>query len=273
MSVLQMALAKDILNNEISHAYILTGEQRFEQALCFAMSLNCRNRDMGASPCSQCLSCRKVESGNHPDIFIIEPEKGNIRVEQTRALLGKLFLEKMEGEYKIAIIRDCECLLEAAANNLLKTLEEPPEATIFLLLTEQESKLLATVRSRCRIVHLQDSQSLAADSEDNNMRKEQVQDLLLHLPAMSMYKVLSLAAEWEKDREEAIARCCVLAEQLLAAFGACFGRDSELVLTVYPSALLSAASQAQTAAEQLRANVNTRACLDMLLLRLWSLLK
>lgn len=271
--LLQRALAKDILSGEISHAYILTGEKRLSQALAFAMALNCKNRDEEGNACGTCLSCRKLADNNHPDVFLVEPDRNAIRIEQTRKLISKLFLEKFEGEYKIAILQGCEAMRDEAANNLLKTLEEPPEHTVFLLLTESESSVLPTVRSRCRIVNLRGEGIDALDDENRQQYLQQAEQLLQGLSVLPLYKVLRLTAEWEKDREEALAFVGALSHVLMGAFKSSFGREGEFFLSAQPAAILKAAEQTQTAMEQLKANVNMKACLDMLFLRLWSCMK
>ena len=272
--ILQKILANDILKQEITHAYILAGANRLEQAYAFAMSLNCLNRKENGDPCGVCLSCRKIKDGNHPDFFDILPDRGFIRIEQTRSLINKLSLEKYEGKYKIALLHDCELLRDEAANNLLKTLEEPPDNTVFLLLTAQENKILPTVRSRCRIVNLDYEEAEAfSDDEEKRVYLQSAYEFLQKLPSLPLYKVLAQSAAKDKDRDDAITFTCALTEICLNSVKAGFGVEHEFIIFASPDDLLCCAEQTQKAEKQLRANVNIRACLDMLFLRLWSLLK
>jgi len=141
------------------------------------------------------------------------------------------------------------------------------------LLTESESAVLPTIRSRCRIVNLRGEGLAALDDENQIAYLQQAEQLLNELPAMPLYKVLRCATEWEKDRETTLAFVGALSEVLMGAFKSSFGREGEYFLPAQPAALLKAAEQTQTAMEQLKANVNMRACLDMLFLRLWSCMK
>lgn len=134
----------------------------------FAKVLNCRNIESPTSPtmkakkandaneaaiydsCERCLSCRKINDSNHPDVRLIKPDGAWLKIDQVRALQGDISYKPMEARRKVYIINQAERLNLEAANCLLKTLEEPPKETILILLTSEYSSLLETVRSRCR---------------------------------------------------------------------------------------------------------------------------
>lgn len=124
------------------------GERSLIQAI--GRWLMCQN-PQGEKTCGVCHSCNLMKAGTHPDWHLVEPEKGKtvIGIDQIRQLTEILYNRAQQGGVKAAWIPDCEKLNEASANALLKTLEEPPVDTYFLLTCHDVSKLPATVRSRC----------------------------------------------------------------------------------------------------------------------------
>jgi DNA polymerase-3 subunit delta' len=121
-------------------------------AMEMAKAVNCReNRD---NPCDHCLSCRKVANGNHPDVKTVVPVKKSriIDVETVDSINELASLRPFESEWRIFIIHDADRMNLPAQNHFLKTLEEPPGRSMFLLLTEFPRMLLPTIRSRCQMV-------------------------------------------------------------------------------------------------------------------------
>ena len=116
----------------------------------------------GPVPCGQCPQCRRVAQGVHPDIRIIGVGTGDdegvnrrdIRIEQVREIEAFLNLTPYEGACKVVVVDGAELMNTAAANALLKTLEEPPPESLLLLLTANEDALLPTIRSRCSALYL-----------------------------------------------------------------------------------------------------------------------
>ena len=149
-------LKNAVKQNKVSHAYIFNGEKgsgKKTLALEFAKMLECREAD---PPCGKCRSCLQAESGNHPDIIKVLHEKpGSVGVEDIREqLIGDVQIKPYSGPYKIYIVPDAERMTVQAQNALLKTLEEPPEYVVFLLLTENAEALLPTINSRCVMLKL-----------------------------------------------------------------------------------------------------------------------
>ncbi|EKN6085741.1 DNA polymerase III subunit delta' [Yersinia enterocolitica] len=128
-----------------------------EEALIYGISrwLMCQQRQ-GEKSCGECHSCRLMLAGNHPDWYVLTPEKGksSLGVELVRQQIEKLYSHAQQGGAKVVWLPHAELLTDAAANALLKTLEEPPEKTYFLLDCHQPASLLATLRSRCFYWHL-----------------------------------------------------------------------------------------------------------------------
>ncbi|MEG1211350.1 MAG: DNA polymerase III subunit delta' [Leclercia sp.] len=128
-----------------------------DDALIYAISrfLMCQ-QPQGNKSCGQCRSCQLMQAQTHPDYYSLEPEKGKatLGIDAVRAVNEKLYERSRLGGAKVVWLKDAAQLTEAAANALLKTLEEPPENTWFLLACRDPGRLLATLRSRCRVHHL-----------------------------------------------------------------------------------------------------------------------
>jgi len=99
--------------------------------------------------CDECSSCRKIDSSTHPDLLVIAPEKGEIRVDEIRGVEDTLSFKPYEGRRKVVIIDDAHTMNQSAANAFLKTLEEPPEESLLVLVTPHPDMLPETIRSRC----------------------------------------------------------------------------------------------------------------------------
>ena len=143
----------------VSHAYILNGERGSGKKLLanlFAMSLQCENRDEDGDACGKCRSCRQAAGGNQPDIIRIMHEKPNtIGVGDIRTQVNDdIMIRPYSSKYKIYIIADADMMSVEAQNALLKTIEEPPEYAVIMLLTENAETLLPTINSRCVMLKL-----------------------------------------------------------------------------------------------------------------------
>lgn len=144
-----------IKRNKISHAYILNGERGMGKkmmAKAFAMTVQCEKG--GDTPCMSCHSCKQFISGNHPDIRWVTHEKpASISVEDIRIQVNNdIMIRPYEYKRKIYIIDEAEKMTVASQNALLKTIEEPPEYAVLLLLTLNKEMLLQTILSRCVVM-------------------------------------------------------------------------------------------------------------------------
>ena len=142
--------------DKIGHAYIISGEIDSGKKLlakAFAATLQCESGESEA--CGKCKSCIKMASGNHPDIITVTHEKPNIiSVDEIREqVVDSICVKPYESKYKIYIIPDAQLLNAQAQNALLKTIEEPPEYGIIILLTSNLNKMLETVISRCIVLN------------------------------------------------------------------------------------------------------------------------
>jgi DNA polymerase III subunit delta' len=168
-------MRETLLRGQVHHAYLLAGPEGVGKELLartFAEAANCEAPDPATRPCGICPSCRGIERGNFPDVTFLMPQtqllarglvargdldaapSRDIRVDDVRALAKRLSLAALRGRRKIAIVTPADAMNERAQNTLLKTLEEPPPATTFLLVSANPDALLPTIRSRCARVQL-----------------------------------------------------------------------------------------------------------------------
>ncbi len=123
-------------------------------ATALAQALNCDSpldTPHGRDACGECAPCRRIARGVHADILVIEPgDSGAIKIDQVRDGVDRAAYRPFEGRRRVVIIDEADAILPDAQNALLKTLEEPPPASVFVLITNRPDVLLATVRSRCQ---------------------------------------------------------------------------------------------------------------------------
>ncbi|MBD5515181.1 MAG: DNA polymerase III subunit [Lachnospiraceae bacterium] len=150
-------LQNAIATNKVSHAYIINGERSSGKefiARVFAMALQCEKS--GVEPCGECHSCKQALSNNQPDIVYVSHEKPNtIGVEDIRSQInGDIGIKPYSSPRKIYIMNEGEKMTVQAQNALLKTLEEPPEYAVILILTTHVEALLPTILSRCVVLNM-----------------------------------------------------------------------------------------------------------------------
>lgn len=150
-------LQNALMGKKVSHAYIINGEKSSGKefiANVFAMSLQCEKD--GAEPCQECRSCKQALSANQPDIIKVLHEKpGTISVDDIRTQINNdVAIKPYSSPYKVYIVNEAEKMTPQAQNALLKTLEEPPEYAVILLLTANVNSLLPTILSRCVVLNM-----------------------------------------------------------------------------------------------------------------------
>lgn len=146
-------LKKALANQRVSHAYLFAGAKGVGKeftALQLAKALNCS--DSTDDNCGQCRSCRKFASSNHPDFKIIRPVDNTISIEQIRDLQKDLVFKPYESQWKIYIIDDADLMTPEGANSLLKTLEEPPQYAVIIMVSARKDSILPTIISRCQLM-------------------------------------------------------------------------------------------------------------------------
>lgn len=146
-------LQKAVLNDHLPQAYLFLGPEGIGKrltALNLAKALNCEEEK--GDCCDKCLSCRRIEGLNHPDVPVICPDGQFIRIDKIRQLQRSLSYRSYEGKKRVCILDGADWMKAEGANALLKTLEEPPPDTLLILLAMERDHLLPTIVSRCQQV-------------------------------------------------------------------------------------------------------------------------
>lgn len=144
-------ISNSIELNRLSHAYIFSGPRgtgKTSIARIFAKALNCR-QGKSLKPCLKCDLCEAIAQGNAVDTIEIDAAS-NRGIDEIRQIKERIYFSPIEGQYKIYIIDEAHMLTDPAFNALLKTLEEPPSKTIFILATTEVNKIPLTILSRCQ---------------------------------------------------------------------------------------------------------------------------
>ena len=128
--------------------YVGTGKK--EVGLLLAKSLFCQSPLDGYIPCEACTNCKRIDTGNHPDFHLIEPDGLSIKKQQIHDLQEEFAKTGVESKQKVYIIVHADKMTVNAANSLLKFLEEPNSQTFAILISEQVQKILPTILSRCQ---------------------------------------------------------------------------------------------------------------------------
>lgn len=137
--------------HRLPHALLFTGNEgvgKKQFALTFASLLLCKQPN-DAQPCGNCHACHLLKANSHPDLILIEPETNIIKIDQIRDAISLANETAQQGGYKIFIINPANAMNINAANALLKILEEPAPSTLFILISTLNSRLPATISSRC----------------------------------------------------------------------------------------------------------------------------
>ncbi len=256
---LRRALRAIAAMEEPPHALLFSGPARTGRtllALELAGLLNCETPALEDRPCNECRACRLIADRNHPDVLHLEPGDSfcrgggghqphpgsrDIRICQVRGLIESVSRYPFEGRFRVIIIEPADRMGLEAANTLLKTLEEPPPATVLALITAAPENLLETIRSRCRTltVSLVADEAVAAGLRDRGFPEE----LAARAAAESRRRPADALAFAEQpdlmdDRGRLLDRCAELAGARAAERMTYAGdlaerwrRDRELVLT------------------------------------------
>ena len=193
-------LVNQIKMDKISHAYLFTGSRgtgKTSTAKIFARAINCESSNNG-SPCGTCETCKSL-AGTNIDVLEIDAASNN-GVDEIRDLREKVKYPPVVGKYKVYIIDEVHMLSTSAFNALLKTLEEPPSHTVFILATTEVHKLPATILSRClrfdyKLVSLEELSALLRKilKEENVAFDEQAINIIARAGEGSVRDTLSIA--------------------------------------------------------------------------------
>jgi DNA polymerase-3 subunit delta' len=192
-------LGQALTRGHMVHALLFTGMDGVGKrltAMTLAKTLNCEH-GINNDCCERCPSCRKMASGNHPDLLTIESEGQFIKIDQIRTLQQHLRFRPLEGRWRVVIICDAHNMKIEAANALLKVLEEPPSGNLFILAAPDTSALIPTIVSRC--LHLRFQPLAAADIATHLHRVHAVDparaSVVAHLAGGSLSRALALVDE------------------------------------------------------------------------------
>ena len=242
---------------ELHHAIILYGpapDALRALALQVAKTLECLNGSTG----DDCTSCQRIERRTHPDVHFVEvgAERKLISVEQVRDVVAAATLRPYEGRNKVFIIDPAEALSVGGSNSLLKTLEEPPRDTIFILLTRSYDLLLPTIRSRSQPIHIGGAaprdEALAASIASALQRFAETRD------SAALLALASLIASKEPPND-AIA---LLGETL------CDAVAGNLEVPIPKERLLAAADTSMAAVRWLSVNADVRLLVEQIVAEL-----
>lgn len=234
--------------NRVSHAYLFSGPAglgKHAAGLLLARALNCLEPPAPGESCDRCLACRKIIGGVHPDVLMVQPAGREIQIWQVTqrdetdrkgvtAVRSFLALRPGEARWKVVVMADADSMNDAAANALLKSLEEPPGYGVLVLTTTNPAGILPTIRSRCQQVgfppaplpavvaelerdgvpaeqarllaalsggSLGQARALVGD-ENLSRRRNETRELLARLPDLDDAGLLEQVDELERRKEE-----------------------------------------------------------------------
>lgn len=246
-------LSEQIKNNKIPHAYIFMGEEgtgKMLTAIEFAKILNCTindytTTDVGA--CNHCLSCEHIDKGSFPDLHIInfekqdeiaekESDKGKTKlgIKLIRYMQEKVYIKATDGKWKFFIIEPAEKMTIEAFNCLLKTLEEPPDNTIIILIAKHKETIPVTILSRSQTVFFQPlhSQQVSKYLQNKHFLSEEVATKIAEMADGSIEKaerlMLNTQNEYSTLWTELTSKKLAMADILTKSKSVATNRDNAL---------------------------------------------
>jgi DNA polymerase-3 subunit delta' len=208
----------------IPHALLFTGQEgvgKHSAAIAFAMICNCTGMETPLpsrsntqtqlrspairddEPCGVCPACRKIMSGNHPDVILVKPTGATIKIAQIRALCEALSMKPYEARMRVVIVTEAHAMNPSAGNALLKMLEEPPDRTILILTAPQRVDLLPTIVSRCQLVRFNPitRRTIAAELVKEHGLEKQAASVLAAVANGSLTRAKTLVqSDWLRYR-------------------------------------------------------------------------
>ena len=195
---IKAVLEKSIKKNKLSHSYLFNGTQGIGKkkiAIEFAKMMLCLDDN---KYCNHCKSCIEFNTNNNPDFLIISPDGNNIKIEQIRDMQKKIQEKPIISEKKVYIIDNADLMTTEAQNCLLKTLEEPPEFAVIILIGSNSNSFLPTIKSRCTIMNfnkITDKEMIEYLQKEYNVKD--IDKNMLHMYQGSIVRAIKL-----KERQE-----------------------------------------------------------------------
>ncbi len=215
---LRRALAQD----RVAHAYLFVGPPgvgKYQTGLALAATLNCTERAHPSDQpaCGACDSCLKIAAGQHPDVQTLERQGAAriIPIETIRQqVIPRLAGPPHEGRVRVFLIEEATSLQGPSANALLKTLEEPPPRTHFILATSAPDQLLPTIRSRCQRIGFAAVAVTGDQPDETAVRIESLVDGLVQAISGGAQARFAAAAEAGRERAEVVPTLRLLGQRL-----------------------------------------------------------
>lgn len=212
MNIALHLIEKAAQEERLAHLLLFHGgstTERRKAGLEIAQKINCTSDQ--EVPCGHCPSCKKIISGNHPDVEVVKPAKTSMGIEQVLDWQERVYRKHYEGKYKVFILEEADKLTIPAANALLKVIEEPPERTLIILSTQNAEVLLPTIQSRAQAVYFPVSGEREwLESLDDTTDSQEAQEafrLSCQNPELA-YEILALGLEkvkkWVHEFKQAV---------------------------------------------------------------------
>ena len=232
-------LKNAIALDKVSHAYIFNGPKlsgKMMLAEAFAMALQCEGEGTGTRPCLLCRSCKQAVDHNQPDIIYVSHEKPNtIGVDDIRTQINNdIVIKPYSSRYKVYIVDEAEKMTVQAQNALLKTLEEPPEYGVIILMTSSLEALLPTIQSRCVLLNMRPVRDELV--QKYLMEQLQVPDYRAKLCTafargnIGQAKLLASSEDFDRVREEAVTLLKYINEMEITELAAAVRKITEYQL-------------------------------------------
>ncbi len=198
---IKTVLEKSIKQNKLSHSYLFIGTQGIGKKMIateFAKMILCLDDN---KYCNHCKSCIEFDTNNNPDFVLISPDGNNIKIEQIRDIQKRIQEKPIISEKKVYIIDNADLMTTEAQNCLLKTLEEPPEFAVIILIGSNSNTFLPTIKSRCTIMNF----NKISDEEMTKYLREKcdvknIDQNMLYMYQGSIGKSLELKEKQEEYR-------------------------------------------------------------------------
>jgi len=170
--VVARLLKNHLLLDRLNHAYIFEGAKgtrKADVAMFFTKAIICQDIDDQGNPCHECSDCQRIDEGTHPNVLVVKPSGQMIKKEQIKEVIREFSKTSLESGPRVNIIYQAERFNASSANTFLKTMEEPGESIYQIMMTENLSGLLPTIKSRGEIIHFKEL--------DRALIREKLQDM------------------------------------------------------------------------------------------------
>lgn len=278
-------LKKAVELNITSHSYMFVGISGIGKRLIakkFAKMILCQNE---IKYCNKCKSCIEFDSNNNPDFLFIEPDNGNIKIDQIRDMQKEVAEKPIISNNKVCIINDADLMTTEAQNCLLKTLEEPPAYMTIILVGTNESNFLATIKSRCTLVYFEKIKDEDIKNYlDSKYSGQDISKNLIEIADGSIGKAINLKDKSEtyesiKSIIENLEKCDII-EILKKADYLYKSKDEIFEILEYINILLIKKANksykyancieiVEETKKRIKANSNYNMCIDYMLFGIW----